>query len=459
MFNYARYLMISSSRADTMPANLQGIWNEEIMPPWWSNYTCNINTEMNYWMAEACGLGDCHMALLSFVESLVASGRQTARVHFGCGGWVLCHQTDYRRVTTPMGFKSGRHHPGSASWSMWPMGGAWLCLHLFERYRYGQDIMFLRDCAFPIMLEAAEFLLDWLVPDPTTEGVLTTAPSTSPENTYRDSTGYRASLCKGSAMDIAITRSLFEAVLSAADELHEEHDPRLVRIKSALPQLPAHTNKADGALSEFGLDVPPAEEPHRHISQLFALTPGHNMDPVLYDGARKVLQQKGLTGTGWALAWKAKSWARLSQGDIAREHLQALLSPVPATQVKMSMEGGGVFPNMMTAHPPMQIDANFGYGAALIDMIIHASETEIVLLPALPSEWVSGALQGLCLPGGGTMDIEWSELIVSCVVTRPGRQATKFVHNCNEILVNFTTAATEKFSFPQDPSYVEKAAV
>ncbi|MEO9516858.1 MAG: glycoside hydrolase family 95 protein, partial [Paracoccaceae bacterium] len=333
MFNYARYLMVSSSRADTMPANLQGIWNEDVMPPWWSNYTCNINTEMNYWMAEACGLGECHMALVSFIESLVPSGRETARDHFGCGGWALCHQTDYRRVTTPMGFKSGRHLRGSASWSMWPMGGAWLCLHLFERFRYGRDLAFLRDRAFPVMIEAAEFLLDWLIPDPTNAGTLTTAPSTSPENTYLDSTGYCASLCKGSTMDIAITRSLFEAVVMAADELGGVSDSRLARIKIALPQLPAQTINADGTLNEFGSDVPGAEEPHRHISHLFALTPGHNMDPALFDGARNVLRQKGLTGTGWALAWKAKSWARLGEGKIAHSHLHALLSPVLATQV------------------------------------------------------------------------------------------------------------------------------
>jgi alpha-L-fucosidase 2 len=459
MFNYARYLMIVSSRADTMPANLQGIWNEDIMPPWWSNYTCNINTEMNYWMAESCGLGDCHMALVSFIESLVPSGRKTARDHFGCGGWALCHQTDYRRVTTPMGFGSGRHFPGSASWSMWPMGGAWLCLHLFERFRYGQDIVFLRDRAFPIMVEAAEFLLDWLVPDPTNAGGLTTVPSTSPENTYQASSGYRASLCKGSAMDIAIIRSLFDVVLIAAAKLNEVNDPRLARIEAVLPQLPAQTIKADGALSEFGTDVSGAEEPHRHISHLFALTPGHNMDPALYDGARNVLRQKGLTGTGWALAWKAKCWARLGEGDIAHAHLQALLSPVPATQVEMAMDGGGVFPNMLTAHPPMQIDANFGYGAALLDMLVQANETEIVLLPALPKEWVCGALQGLRLPGGGTLDVEWDEMAINCKVRRMGGQRTKFIHKCAEILVTFTTGSIEEFSFPQNPSYVRKPNV
>lgn len=459
MFNYARYLMIASSRADTMPATLQGIWNEDIMPPWWSNYTCNINTEMNYWMAEACGLGDCHMALVSFVESLVESGRKTARDHFGCGGWVLCHQTDYRRVTTPMGPGSGRRLPGSASWSMWPMGGAWLCLHLFERFRYGQDIAFLRDRAFPVMVEAAEFLLDWLVSDPTAKGAMTTAPSTSPENTYLYATGYRASLCKGSAMDIAITRSLFEAVVAAADVLNEVSDPRLARIHDILPKLPAQTIKADGALSEFGADVFGAEDQHRHISHLFALTPGHNMDPDLYDGARAVLRQKGLTGTGWALAWKAKCWARLGEGQIAYTHLRALLSPVQATQIEMAMDGGGAYPNMLTAHPPMQIDANFGYGAALLDMLVQATESEIVLLPALPMAWVSGALRGLRIAGGGTLDLEWDETMVCGQVTRAGRQPTRVIHNCTEALMSFASGPVEEFSFPQNPPRVQKAVV
>lgn len=459
MFNYARYLMIASSRAGTMPANLQGIWNEDIMPPWWSNYTCNINTEMNYWMAEASGLGDCHMALVSFIESLVPSGRLTARDHFGCGGWVLCHQTDFRRVTTPIGFGSGRRFPGSASWSMWPMGGAWLCLDLFERFRYGQDIAFLRDRAFPIMAEAAEFLLDWFIPDPNVAGVMTTAPSTSPENTYLDNSGYRASLCKGSAMDIAISRSLFEVVLEAAAVLNEVNDPRLARIHKILPKLSTQMITADGALSEFGADVCAAEEPHRHISHLFALTPGHNMDPSLYDGARHVLRQKGLTGTGWALAWKAKSWARLGEGQTAHTHLQALLSPVNATQIEMAMDGGGVYPNMLTAHPPMQIDANFGYGAALLDMLIQATEREITLLPALPLEWVSGELRGLRLPGGGSIDLEWNETMVCGTITQTSRKSTKLVHKCKETFLDFTTGPVGIFSFPQSSINAKKTAV
>ncbi|MGJ8624153.1 MAG: glycosyl hydrolase family 95 catalytic domain-containing protein [Yoonia sp.] len=409
MVNYARYLMISASRKGTMPANLQGLWNEEVMPPWWSNYTCNINLQMNYWMAEACGLSECHMSLIDFIESLVPSGRETAKTHFDCNGWVLCHQTDYRRMTTPVGFGSGRHSCGSASWSMWPFGGAWLCLHLFERFRYGQDLDFLRDRAYPVMAEAAEFLLDWLVTDPNHPDRLTTAPSTSPENTYLHPEGYRASTCQGSAMDIAITGSLFRAVLVAADALDLTVDHRLDLIKVALSKLPSQTVLANGCLNEFGANVEGAEEPHRHISHLFALTPGNDMDPALHDGARVVLHHKGLTGTGWSLAWKAKCWARLGDGSSAYAHLNAMLAPEKASQTEMIMDGGGVYPNMLTSHPPMQIDANFGYGAAVLDMLVQADESHIILLPALPAEWTSGRLTGLCLPGGGTIDLVWSE--------------------------------------------------
>lgn len=417
MVNYARYLMISSSRQGTMPANLQGLWNEDVMPVWWSNYTCNINLQMNYWMAEACGLSTCHMALIDFVESLVPSGRETARVQFGCQGWVLCHQTDYRRLTTPVGFGSGRHFPGSASWSMWPFGGAWLCLHLFERFRYGQDLNFLRDRAYPMMAEAAEFLLDWLLTDPEQPTLLTTAPSTSPENTYWHPEGYRASVCKGSAMDFAITGSLFRAVLAAAERLSLTNDPVLVRIASALDRLPKQGILPNGCLSEFGADVRGAEEPHRHVSHLFALTPGHDLDPALQDGARTVLLQKGLTGTGWALAWKAKCWARLCDGQQAYAHLDALLRPERASHIEIAMDGGGVYPNMLTSHPPMQMDANFGYGAAVLDMLVQATESRIDLLPALPDEWACGRVRGLCLPGGGHLDFLWDGATVQGKIT------------------------------------------
>lgn len=447
MFNYARYLMISAARADTLPANLQGIWNEEIMPPWWSNYTCNINLQMNYWMAESCGLGECHEALVSFVESLLPSGRATAREHFGCGGWVLCHQTDFRRMTTPVGFGSGRYLRGSASWSMWPMGGAWLCLHVFDRFRYSQDLQYLQYRAFPIMMEAAEFLLDWLVLDPKTEDQLTTAPSTSPENTYVYSTGYHASVCQGSAMDIAITRSLFNAVLRAATIAGYVDDLRLEKIQRALKQLPDHALKADGGLSEFGADVQGAEEPHRHISQLFSLTPGNDMLPELYDGARSVLQQRGMSGTGWALAWKAKCWARLGEGDIAYAHLHRLLSPVRADQTDIAMEGGGVYPNMLTAHPPMQIDANFGFGAAVVDMIVQADEQEIVLLPALPAIWSSGTLSGVRVPGGGSLVLNWDENRVHGKVFSAAKQPIRLKYRNHSRCLEFVNEVPTEFSF------------
>lgn len=452
MFNYARYLLISSSRAGTMPANLQGIWNEEVMPPWWSNFTCNINLEMTYWIAEACGLSTCHMALIDFVESLVPSGRKTARDHFGCAGWVLCHQTDYRRLTTPIGFNSGRKFEGSSAWAMWPFGGAWLSLHLFDHYSYSQDHEFLKARAYPIMTEAAEFLLDWWIDDPENPDMLTTVPSTSPENSYLHPNGYRASIYKGSAMDISITRNLFEAVLKAALALNETADPRLARIRTALGRLPGLQLNQDGSICEFGIDAPGAEDPHRHISQLFDVTPGHRIDqvstPNLARGAAVVLDQKGQSGTGWALAWKAKAWARLHDGKKAYAQLDALLSPVSSQQTSMAMDGGGgVYPNMLTAHPPLQLDANFGYAAAILDMLVHANEEKISLLPALPACWEKGTLSGLRLPGGGILSVTWDhEKVMGDILSETS--TTRCIHYAGqEDHVAMTPSQPAKFTF------------
>jgi alpha-L-fucosidase 2 len=277
------------------------------------------------------------------------------------------------------------------------------------------------------MAEAAEFLLDWLVTDPEHPALLTTAPSTSPENTYWHPDGYRASVCKGSAMDFAITGSLFRAVLAAAERLSLTDDQLLPRIAAALDRLPKQAILPNGCLSEFGADVRGAEEPHRHVSQLFALTPGHDLDPGLQDGARAVLRQKGVTGTGWALAWKAKCWARLGEGQQAFAHLDAILRPERASHTEIVMDGGGVYPNMLTSHPPMQMDANFGYGAAVLDMLVQATESRIQLLPALPEEWACGRVRGLCLPGGGSLDVIWDGVTVQGQIRGSRRQSWTLV--------------------------------
>lgn len=447
LFNYARYLMISSARTGTMPANLQGIWNEDVMPPWWSNYTVNINTEMNYWMAEACGLSTCHSALITFVESLVVPGRVTAAEHFGCRGWVLCHQTDYRRTTAPIGFSGSTPLPQSSKWSMWPFGGAWLSLHLFEHYRYNPDQAFLEQRAFPVMLEAALFLVDWLIPDPKNPGFLTTAPSTSPENSYLHPDGYCAAITTGSAMDMSIAKTLFASVVKAAKLLGADANPDVLEIAAALTKLPELNVAGDGTIAEFGIDVTGAENPHRHISQLFALTPGHDMPDDLLPAARKTLDERGLSGTGWALAWKAKCWARLGDAARADETLRALWAPVSPDVVSMANAGGGLYPNMLTACPPMQIDANFGFGAALLDMVVQADEQRVLLLPAVPDRWASGELIGLQLPGGLVLDLRWSNERVTGQISGAAESPIELSLNGHSKLMTLNRNETARFAF------------
>ena len=267
------------------------------------------------------------------------------------------------------------------------------------------------------MQEAALFLVDWFIADPDDPATIVTAPSTSPENTYIHPNGYHAAICKGSAMDIEIARALFEAVLSAAEDLSQSEEAVIVEIRDCLHRLPEQRLQQDGALQEFGADLPGAEEPHRHISQLFGLSPGNSIDrnktPKLADGARKVLRQKGLVGTGWALAWRARCWARLGHSDEAHAHIKAHQSPVAPSQTAMAAEGGGVYPNMLNANPPFQIDANFGICAAMLDMLVQADEDRIDILPACPASWNSGTLRGVRLPGGYVIDLSWCENEIS----------------------------------------------
>lgn len=413
-FNYGRYLLISCSRTKNVPANLQGLWNESILPPWSSNYTSNINVEENYWAAETANLPEMHESLLSFIQKLPNTGEKTAKEYYGINeGWCLAHNTDIWGMTCPVGEGSG-----DPMWANWNMGGAWISTHLWEHYSFNMSKSYLNQ-VYPVLKGAADFCMNWLVKLPGIE-YLITAPSTSPENQYKTPAGYTGPTLYGGFADIAMIRECLTNARDAAVILGEDHD-YIEKINNTIKNLLPYRVGKNGNLQEWFHDWEDQDPQHRHQSHLFGLFPGHQIAPArtpeLAAACKRTLEIKGDKSTGWSTGWRVNLQAHLREAENAYHIYRTLLTYVSPDgyQGEDRRSGGGTYPNLLDAHAPFQIDGNFGGTSGLIEMLVQSELVErdraiITLIPSLPEAWkAEGSVKGIKCRGGYTVDFEWKD--------------------------------------------------